>query len=183
MAVGDRVRRARDLKMWTQDILSEEASVSVNSISNIEAGHVTPRYATVRKLAEALEVDPSYLWSGVYASAPLEEAPSRQETGLVDALEKALDDQETPVEEIAKLLNLSGHRFQFLVRTLKTTMIDEDREKLETERQRIQELNMEAVMRVTGPGSPYAFGENPRARVGQGKERPLRKPDEASEAG
>ena len=50
--------------MWTQGRLAEEAGVSPTTVSGIENGRISsPHFGTVRKLARALEVDPSGLLS------------------------------------------------------------------------------------------------------------------------
>ena len=50
--------------MWTQGRLAEEAGVSPTTVSGIENGRISsPHFGTVRKLAQALDVDPSGLIS------------------------------------------------------------------------------------------------------------------------
>jgi transcriptional regulator with XRE-family HTH domain len=172
MALGERVRKARDNLLLTQEELGEEAEVSTYAISNIENNHVRPRYATIRKLAKVLETNPHYLWTGEDEHSPKNVPPPPSAegvslAGVVDDLEKALNKPNTPVEEIARLLNLSGHRNRFLKRTLENLekpMTDGEREKLELERQRIVDVSMEAMMRITGPGTRYEFGEYPQAQ-------------------
>jgi transcriptional regulator with XRE-family HTH domain len=172
MTLGDRVRKARDNLLLTQEALGEEAGVSTYAISNIENDHVRPRYATIRKLAKVLEADAHYLWTGDSETSPKAKPPpaSAEEAslaGVVVDLEKALDNPDTPVEEIARLLNLSAHRNQFSKRRLENRekpMSDEEREKLELERERINDVHREGIKRITGPGTPYEFSEHPQAR-------------------
>jgi transcriptional regulator with XRE-family HTH domain len=62
--VWDSIRRVRDSLLLTQEELGTRAGVSTYAISNVENNHVRPRYATIRKIAAALRVDPRYLWTG-----------------------------------------------------------------------------------------------------------------------
>jgi len=64
--VGQRVKRLRDRRVWTQEQLAEKSGVPVVTISRLETGwgSITPRQSTVVKLAEALDVTPTYLMFG-----------------------------------------------------------------------------------------------------------------------
>ena len=62
--VGERLRLARERKAWTQADLSGHAGVAALTILRIENGKSHPRLPTVRKLAEALSVDPGWLLFG-----------------------------------------------------------------------------------------------------------------------
>src|SRR4051794_5735697 len=62
--VGQRLRRVRDQRMLTQAQLGDQAGVATFTISRIESGRTEPRYSTIEKLAEALHVDPMFLWQG-----------------------------------------------------------------------------------------------------------------------
>ena len=59
--IGDRVRQLRRERLLTQEELSERSGVGVTSIIRIERGQVEPRFSTIRKLAKALEADPTEL--------------------------------------------------------------------------------------------------------------------------
>jgi transcriptional regulator with XRE-family HTH domain len=77
MSVGERIRQERDRQMLTQNELGHRAGVASFTVSRIESGHVEPRYSTVKKIADALEVNPIYLWTGEEpTNRPLGEAPS-----------------------------------------------------------------------------------------------------------
>ena len=56
-----RLREVREAALVTQEELSERSGVGKASISRIETGHHVPRFSTIKKLAEALEVDPREL--------------------------------------------------------------------------------------------------------------------------
>ncbi|MDP8926945.1 MAG: helix-turn-helix domain-containing protein [Actinomycetota bacterium] len=58
---GEKLKRLRLGKAWTQVQLAEKADVSPSTIVLIERGQATPQPSTRRKLSEALGVDPSEL--------------------------------------------------------------------------------------------------------------------------
>lgn len=64
--LGDRLRAARERKLWTQQQLSDETGVMVATISRIENGHHTrrPLTTTLNSLAKALNVTPEWLVFG-----------------------------------------------------------------------------------------------------------------------
>jgi len=65
-AVGNRLRRLRDRKPWTQAELSRASGVPLQTIKDIERGaSKRPRNRTVRALADALQVSASYLLWGL----------------------------------------------------------------------------------------------------------------------
>ncbi len=58
-AVSNSLAALRELRMWTQVRLAEEAGVSPTTVSGIENGRISrPHFGTVRKLAVALGVEP-----------------------------------------------------------------------------------------------------------------------------
>ena len=63
---GERVRRLRQFKVMTQTDLATKAGISIVTVARLEndEGEIKPRPATVRGLAEALGVDPSWLLFG-----------------------------------------------------------------------------------------------------------------------
>ncbi len=54
-----KLREARTAKLWSIRDLAAEAGVATRTIVQIEAGRLTPRFATMRKIAKALGVDPA----------------------------------------------------------------------------------------------------------------------------
>jgi transcriptional regulator with XRE-family HTH domain len=48
-------------RLLTQEELAKKAGVSPSTIVNIERDQTTPHFRTIRKLAEALDVDPTSL--------------------------------------------------------------------------------------------------------------------------
>lgn len=62
--IADRIRDARNRKMWTQAELAQAAGVSTSTVSYIESGRVLPHRRTCVLIAEALAEDAYWLWSG-----------------------------------------------------------------------------------------------------------------------
>jgi transcriptional regulator with XRE-family HTH domain len=62
---GDRLRKVRDKRLLSQRELAERAGLSPTTILKLESGRVDePHPRTIRKLADALEVDPDELLRG-----------------------------------------------------------------------------------------------------------------------
>ncbi len=62
--IGDRVRRLRKAKGWTQVVLAVEADRAPSVVSQVETGKRDPELSTIKSLAEALGVDWRYLLLG-----------------------------------------------------------------------------------------------------------------------
>jgi transcriptional regulator with XRE-family HTH domain len=59
--IGDRLRDLRKRALLTQQELADKSGVGVTTIIRIERNQVEPHGSTIRKLAEALEVEPQEL--------------------------------------------------------------------------------------------------------------------------
>jgi transcriptional regulator with XRE-family HTH domain len=59
--IGEKLKGARTRRLLTQDELAEKAGVSQSTIANIERNNAEPQFRTIRKLAKALDVDPTEL--------------------------------------------------------------------------------------------------------------------------
>jgi transcriptional regulator with XRE-family HTH domain len=59
--IGDRLRDLRKRALLTQQELADKSGVGVTTIIRIERNQVEPHGSTIRKLAEALEVEPHEL--------------------------------------------------------------------------------------------------------------------------
>ena len=59
--IGDRLKRQRTRRALTQAELAERAGVTTATVARIERDEIEPRMTTLRKLAQALEVDPAKL--------------------------------------------------------------------------------------------------------------------------
>jgi transcriptional regulator with XRE-family HTH domain len=54
--LGKAVRKLRNEKEITQEVLAEKASITVRALSQIETGNANPTWATARDIAAALGV-------------------------------------------------------------------------------------------------------------------------------
>ena len=59
--IGDRLRDLRKRKLLTQQQLADLSDVGVATIIRVERNQVEPQGSTIRKLAEALNVEPEEL--------------------------------------------------------------------------------------------------------------------------
>lgn len=57
LSIGERIRRIRILKGFTQKSLSEKASISERLLRNFEAGTRNPKDDNLQKIADALDVN------------------------------------------------------------------------------------------------------------------------------
>ncbi len=62
--IGDNLRRLREQRALRQEDLAALAGVGKNTVNRIEKNRTEPHMTTVRKLAEALGVDPVELVGG-----------------------------------------------------------------------------------------------------------------------
>ena len=62
--VGERLRDIRKRRVLSQEDLAARAGVPVVTISRLENNHTEPRPQTIRRLAAALDVEPSWLLFG-----------------------------------------------------------------------------------------------------------------------
>jgi transcriptional regulator with XRE-family HTH domain len=59
--IGDRLRDLRKRKLLTQEQLADRSGVGIATIVRVERNQVEPRGSTIRKLADALNVEPEEL--------------------------------------------------------------------------------------------------------------------------
>lgn len=59
--IGANLRRLRERRLLTQAQLGKAAGVNRDQVSRIERNEVEPRFSTIHKLADALEVEASEL--------------------------------------------------------------------------------------------------------------------------
>jgi len=62
--IGERLRQLREERALRQDELAERAGIGKNTVNRLEKNHTEPHMTTIRKLAQALEVDPAELVRG-----------------------------------------------------------------------------------------------------------------------
>ena len=59
--IGDNLKEVRTRRLLTQVQLAEKSGVNQVTIARIERNRVDPRFSTMRRLAKALDVDPTEL--------------------------------------------------------------------------------------------------------------------------
>jgi HTH-type transcriptional regulator, competence development regulator len=59
--VGNKLKEIRTSRLLTQEELAEKAGVSAATVVNVERNNQEPHFRTIRKLAKALDVDPTEL--------------------------------------------------------------------------------------------------------------------------
>jgi len=59
--IGDRLKNLRIRRALTQQELAKRAGISSNALNRIELNKAEPHMSTLRKLAKALDVDPTEL--------------------------------------------------------------------------------------------------------------------------
>jgi transcriptional regulator with XRE-family HTH domain len=59
--VGDKLKEIRTRRLLTQEELAAKAGVSAATVVNVERNNQEPHFRTIRKLAKALDVDPTEL--------------------------------------------------------------------------------------------------------------------------
>lgn len=68
--IGKRIKELRNTKKLTQEQLSEQVSVTVGYISQIERGFTKVNLETLSKIAAVLDCDISYIVTGINKSNP-----------------------------------------------------------------------------------------------------------------
>jgi transcriptional regulator with XRE-family HTH domain len=59
--IGDKLRDLRKRALLTQEQLAERSGIAISTVIRIERNQVEPQGRTIRKLAEALGVEPQEL--------------------------------------------------------------------------------------------------------------------------
>jgi transcriptional regulator with XRE-family HTH domain len=59
--IGENLKAIRTRRLLTQEELADKAGVSAATVVNIERNNQEPHFRTIRKLAKALDVDPTEL--------------------------------------------------------------------------------------------------------------------------
>ena len=57
--IGEKLKEVRTRRLLTQEELAEKAGVSAATVVNIERNNQKPHFRTIRKLAKALDIDPT----------------------------------------------------------------------------------------------------------------------------
>ena len=139
MSLSERIRDYRYAKGWGPDELATRAEVSRTAIYQIECGRTeAPRAATLRKIAQALEVSidvllsearensssPSHVTNGAGSASPMEElvslpkkirrAPTAFEHELMQKFEEVLA---SPLGESISRIVAEAHNLIAIART------------------------------------------------------------------
>ena len=59
--IGEKLKEVRTRRLLTQEELAERAGISAATVVNAERNNQEPHFRTIRKLAKALDVDPTEL--------------------------------------------------------------------------------------------------------------------------
>lgn len=59
--IGDKLRKARTRRLLTQAELAEKSGINPTTVVRVERNQAEPHFRTIRKLARALDVDPTEL--------------------------------------------------------------------------------------------------------------------------
>ena len=59
--IGEKIKEARTRRLLTQGELAEKARVGPSTVVNFERNQAEPRFRTIRKLAAALDAEPTHL--------------------------------------------------------------------------------------------------------------------------
>ncbi len=57
--IGEKLKEIRTRRFLTQEELAQKADVSHSTVVNIERNQAEPQFRTIRKLAKALDIDPT----------------------------------------------------------------------------------------------------------------------------
>lgn len=61
MTIGEKIRKLRREREWTQEELGERVQIDKRNVSKYETGHLNPSRKTVEKFAEALGISAAEL--------------------------------------------------------------------------------------------------------------------------
>ena len=101
--IGERIRRLRLLRGWSQAALAEAADLTVEGVSRIERGARAPRVSTLRAIAGALTVPISALL-GEEPGGPHERSRGLISDDLLAVIEPLLDQPSSMRETAARLV-------------------------------------------------------------------------------
>lgn len=98
--LGERVRRLRRQRNWTQDQLATEAKLSKSFISEVESGTSQPRGPVLVRIATALGASLDYLMTGREPAPPKSSGPVQVPSELAAVAERL----HLPFSHVALLL-------------------------------------------------------------------------------
>lgn len=134
--INDRIREARSIAKMTQDALAKRLKLTKSTISQWESGMTTPNGKNLINLAEALNVSPEWLLTGM-APGTKEVTPNARVEGGFSVWDSATpledDEVEIPFYQEVELsagngnyvdLNRSGGKLRFARSTLRKAGVD-----------------------------------------------------------
>jgi transcriptional regulator with XRE-family HTH domain len=114
-AIGDRLREERLRNGWSQKDLARESKTNVDTISGIETGQHEPRPSTLRKLAEALDIEVRDLFQEPVLPGKAE-APETGPPSVLDLVLDAAEKQDTADRQAVARATSSGRQQDSMVR-------------------------------------------------------------------
>jgi repressor LexA len=81
--IGERIRRIRKEKNFTQEELAWEIGLSPNYIGLIERGKKRPSIETLRKISEVLEIPISYFFENINYKMPQEDIITKKISSIL----------------------------------------------------------------------------------------------------
>lgn len=111
MTTGQIIQTFRKEKGYTQKQLAEKCGMATGTIQQYELNKQEPRQEQLRKIADALGVDPFSLYSFEMASEALERGISEKESGLLDNYRQLNQTgQEKAIEHVELLTKVPEYR-------------------------------------------------------------------------
>lgn len=105
--IGERLKEERLRNGWSQKDLAQESKTNVDTISGIETGQHEPRPSTLRKLAQALDIEVRDLF-GEPALPGKAEAPATGPQSVIDLVLDAAEKQATADRQAIARAGSSG---------------------------------------------------------------------------
>lgn len=109
--LGTRIKRLREKRRWSQDILAKKSGTSAPTIQRLEFGSGKVGYSTLFKIADALKVSVDYLRTGTEPEAPelkeIEETFHRliEKTRKKDSVQILVKNGKAEADELKIFLN------------------------------------------------------------------------------
>ena len=101
MTIGERVKKIREKKGWTQEFLADEAKISKSYLSEVENDKTVPGSQTLLQIANALGATVDYLLQG----SSEQEDMGQKAVVIPAALSQAADELKLSYSETLDLLS------------------------------------------------------------------------------
>lgn len=116
MLLGDKIKRLRQEKNWTQADLAEKVGIHQKQISSYERSINTPSTEVLIRLAEILNVTLDYLAFDTSGHSTTLNIQDRELLRRFEAVDQLSDNEKNLAKEMLDLLILK-HKFQTLAST------------------------------------------------------------------